>query len=61
MSLRPYSAEPASVAIAWLLAQPAVVAPIASASKPEQLEALFQGVSLELSAEELGLLDRVSR
>lgn len=56
-----HSAEPASVAIAWLLAQPTVVAPIASASKPEQLEALFQGVSLELSAEELGLLDRVSR
>ena len=56
-----HGATPASVAIAWLLAQPTVAAPIASASRPAQLEALFHGVSLELSSEELDLLDHVSR
>ncbi|MFE9422629.1 aldo/keto reductase [Kitasatospora sp. NPDC006697] len=52
--------EPATVAIAWLAAQPTVVAPIASARTPEQLVPLLAGVGLELGAEELALLDAAS-
>lgn len=43
----------AAVALAWLLAQPTVLAPIASATSPEQLAELLQCVSLQLSEEQL--------
>jgi aryl-alcohol dehydrogenase (NADP+) len=52
--------EHASVAIAWLLAQPTVTAPLASARNPEQLAPLLAGAHLELTAEELKLLDQAS-
>lgn len=50
----------ASVALAWVAAQPTVAAPIASARTVEQLPALLEGVRLELTAEELALLDTAS-
>jgi aryl-alcohol dehydrogenase-like predicted oxidoreductase len=50
----------AAVALAWLLAQPTVLAPIASGTSPEQLAELLPSVSLELSREELARLDSVS-
>ncbi|MEC3995516.1 aldo/keto reductase [Actinacidiphila sp. DG2A-62] len=53
--------EAGSVALAWLLAQRTVVAPIASARTPEQLPALLAGVQLTLTPEELSLLDHASR
>jgi aryl-alcohol dehydrogenase-like predicted oxidoreductase len=43
----------AAVALAWLAAQPTVVAPIASATSAEQLADLLQFVSLQLSEDEL--------
>jgi aryl-alcohol dehydrogenase (NADP+) len=43
----------ASVAIAWLRAQPTVVAPIASARNAEQLDEILPGASLELTDDEL--------
>ena len=43
----------AAVALAWLLAQPTVIAPIASATSPEQLAELLPAVELELSDEEI--------
>jgi aryl-alcohol dehydrogenase-like predicted oxidoreductase len=43
------SAEQASVALAWLLAQPTITAPIASATSVKQLEALFAAVDLKLT------------
>jgi aryl-alcohol dehydrogenase-like predicted oxidoreductase len=46
----------AAVALAWLLAQPTVLAPIASATSTEQLNDLLAFTELELSAEELALL-----
>ncbi len=55
-----HSVEPASVALAWLAAQPTVVAPIASARTPEQLPALIASLSLTLSADEADHLDRLS-
>jgi aryl-alcohol dehydrogenase-like predicted oxidoreductase len=55
-----YSATPASVAIAWLLARPSVTAPIASATSVEQLAALIAGARLALSTADIELLDRAS-
>ncbi len=43
----------AAVSLAWLAAQPTVVAPIASATSAEQLGDLLQSVSLELGEDEL--------
>jgi aryl-alcohol dehydrogenase (NADP+) len=50
----------AAVALAWLRAQPTVVAPIASARSTEQLRDLLPGASLELAADELATLDTAS-
>ena len=50
----------ATVAVAWLLAQPTVVAPIASARTGEQVPDLLAGARLELSDDEVQRLDRVS-
>jgi aryl-alcohol dehydrogenase (NADP+) len=47
----------AAVSLAWLAAQPTVVAPIASARTPEQLAELMAMADLELSADELRALD----
>jgi aryl-alcohol dehydrogenase-like predicted oxidoreductase len=55
-----HDTEPAAVAIAWLLARPTVVAPIAGASRPEQVDALMGAASLILHRSELVELDRVS-
>jgi aryl-alcohol dehydrogenase-like predicted oxidoreductase len=41
--------QQASVALAWLLAQPTITAPIASATSTQQLEALFAAVDLKLT------------
>jgi aryl-alcohol dehydrogenase-like predicted oxidoreductase len=51
-----HSVPVASVAIAWLREQTAVVAPIASARNGEQLAEIMPGATLELSDEELASL-----
>ena len=50
----------AAVSLAWLLAQPTVVAPIASARTVDQVRELLPAASLVLSAGELQQLDDVS-
>ena len=50
-----------AVALAWLLAQPQVVAPIASARTPAQVAQLIPAMGLHLTADELSLLDAVSQ
>ncbi|MCL2424099.1 MAG: aldo/keto reductase [Micrococcales bacterium] len=45
--------EVATIALAWLRVQPTVVAPIASASRPEQLPALLASTTLDLTEDEL--------
>lgn len=55
-----HKVAPASVALAWLAAQPTVVAPIASARTPEQLPALLGSLTLQLDAEDLRTLDALS-
>jgi aryl-alcohol dehydrogenase-like predicted oxidoreductase len=53
-------AEQAAVSLAWLLAQPTITAPIASATSTKQMEALFAAVELRLTAEHLALLTDAS-
>ncbi|HEY1517379.1 MAG TPA: aldo/keto reductase [Solirubrobacteraceae bacterium] len=50
---RAHGATVASVALAWVGAQPGVAAPIASARNPEQLADLLPAAELELSPDEL--------
>jgi aryl-alcohol dehydrogenase-like predicted oxidoreductase len=52
--------SPAQAALAWLAAQPAVAAPIASARTPDQLEELIGAMALELSGEQVRRLDDAS-
>ncbi|CAB3789348.1 aldo/keto reductase [Pararobbsia alpina] len=51
---------PATVALAWIIARPSVAAPIASATSVEQLETLVAATRLQLSPEDLKLLDQAS-
>ena len=55
-----HGVEPATVALAWLLTRETVVAPIASASRVDQLPALMASTSLTLTPEDLADLDAVS-
>lgn len=50
----------ASAALAWLRSQPTVAAPIASASRLEQVQGLLDGGRVELTADEIAELTRVS-
>ena len=50
-------ASPGAVALAWLMRQPGIAAPIASASRPEQLDIQFEAFELELSPDQI---DRLS-
>ena len=55
-----HGVPPATIALAWLLAKPTVVAPVVSATRPEQVEALIGAASIELQRSELVELDRAS-
>lgn len=55
-----HGSSPAAVALAWLAAQPTVAAPIASATRAEQLAELTSSAELQLSVEELALLSSAS-
>ncbi len=55
------SAPPAQVALAWLLAQPTVTAPIASATSVTQLDEILAAVSLSLPEETVARLNEVSQ
>jgi aryl-alcohol dehydrogenase-like predicted oxidoreductase len=46
----------AQIALAWLMAQPGVTAPIASATNVEQLRELLPAMTLDLSADQLARL-----
>jgi aryl-alcohol dehydrogenase-like predicted oxidoreductase len=50
----------AAVALAWLLAQPTVVAPIASARNPAQLAEILSFVDVQLTRDELNRLTTAS-
>ncbi|MGA9522745.1 MAG: aldo/keto reductase, partial [Myxococcaceae bacterium] len=51
----------AEISIAWIIAQPGIGAPIASATSVEQLQSLMRGARLQLSAEDLRELTEAGR
>jgi aryl-alcohol dehydrogenase-like predicted oxidoreductase len=53
-------AEQGAVSLAWLMEQPTITAPIASATSTEQMEALFAAVEVKLSAAQMALLTDAS-
>lgn len=56
-----HQTTPTAVALAWLLAQPGIVAPIVSATSLAQLDALVSAPDLALDVEDLTLLDQASK
>jgi aryl-alcohol dehydrogenase-like predicted oxidoreductase len=50
----------AAIALAWLAAQPAIVAPIASATSLDQLSELMASLTLRLSDDQMARLDEAS-
>jgi aryl-alcohol dehydrogenase-like predicted oxidoreductase len=48
---------PAQIALAWMLHQPGVVAPIVGASKPHHLDDTLAALAVKLSAEEIARLE----
>ncbi len=55
-----HGAQPAEVALAWIMARPGVTAPIASATNATQMESLVKAASLKLSPTDIAELDRAS-
>ncbi|KKO72812.1 aldo/keto reductase [Kerstersia gyiorum] len=55
-----HNARPAEVALAWLIGSDGVTAPIASATRLDQLESLLKATTLRLSAEDYAVLDQAS-
>lgn len=55
-----HQATPAQVALAWLMAQPGVTAPIASATSAAQLSEILVAARLRLTADDLRALDTAS-
>ncbi|RLV01592.1 alcohol dehydrogenase [Streptomyces griseocarneus] len=56
-----HSAEPATVALAWLASRPTVASPLASARTVSQLPALLAMTDLNLTQEDLTLLTEASK
>lgn len=55
-----HGVKPAQVALAWVMAQPGVAGPIASATSVAQLKELMGAAALKLSADDLKALDAAS-
>lgn len=55
-----HGATPAQVALAWVMAKPAIAAPLASATSVAQLRELMGALNLDLSAVDMAELDRAS-
>lgn len=56
-----HDVKPAEVALAWLIAQPGVTAPIASATKIPQVDSFVTALSLTLSADEIAALNNAGK
>jgi aryl-alcohol dehydrogenase-like predicted oxidoreductase len=54
-----HGATQAEVSLAWVMAQPGITAPIASATSVSQVESLARATRLSLSAEDIAALDRL--
>lgn len=56
-----YDTAYSTIALAWLIQHPNVTAPIASATKSSQLKELMAAVELQLSQEDLALLNEAGK
>lgn len=56
-----HQATPAEIALAWLIHTPAVTAPIASATSLKQLNSLVKATQVQLTPEDMSLLDSASK
>lgn len=56
-----HNTVPATISLAWLSAQPNIGGPVASATSIEQLNQILASTQIDLSKEDLELLDKVSR
>lgn len=55
-----YNSKPGTIAIAWVMAQPGITAPIASASNMAQFDDLVAAAAVKLNAKTMELLNAVS-
>ncbi|RYD57881.1 MAG: aldo/keto reductase [Sphingobacteriales bacterium] len=55
-----HEATPAQISLTWLMARPSVTAPIASATSILQLNELAKAATIELSTDDIALLDKAS-
>lgn len=51
---------PGTIALAWVMHQPEIAAPIVSATNPEQLKELINATTIQLDTEDLALLNTAS-
>ncbi|MCA5004647.1 aldo/keto reductase [Sphingobacterium bovistauri] len=56
-----YNVEPSAVALAWLLAQPSITAPIVSATKFEHIHAFVDALHIKLAKEDVQKLNEASK
>jgi aryl-alcohol dehydrogenase-like predicted oxidoreductase len=56
-----HNSSPATISLAWLLKNPLVTAPIASATNKEQLDEIMKAVELNLSEEDMEKLNAAGR
>lgn len=55
-----YTATPAKVSLAWVIARPSITAPIASATSTKQLQDLLDAANLKLDASVIDRLNQAS-
>lgn len=55
-----HNCVPATIAVAWLLCKPDVVAPVVGASTPDQISSLMEAAHLVLTRQQVAALDDVS-
>jgi aryl-alcohol dehydrogenase-like predicted oxidoreductase len=53
-----YECSPAAISLAWLIQKPLVTAPIASATSETQLKELMQSAEINLSEQDVALLNK---
>lgn len=56
-----YQVQPATIALAWLIARPSITAPIASATSVQQLQDLTKAAEIKLDQEAIRKLDEASK
>lgn len=56
-----HQSQPATVALAWLLVNPLITAPIVSATSERQLQTIFDAPKLQLDSEDLEILNQASK